>query len=109
MTFIPGAGNAVVEEAKIVRYLLNAAHPKNGGKSAFFAALGFAIDRWEVLRDALRRHPIANPIADFQQSPHGIKYVVRCSIETPDGRNPCITSVWITDGIGPPRLVTAYP
>jgi hypothetical protein len=109
MTFLPDAGNAMVEESKVVGYLLNAGHPKNGGKSVFFAAFGFAIDQWDLLRDALRRHPVANRVADTQQSPHGVKYAVRCFIETPDGRDPCITSIWITDGVGPPRLVTAYP
>ena len=109
MSLLPAAGDARADEAKIVGYLLNAAHPQNGGRAAFFAAFGFAIDRWQVLRAALRMHPTANHVADVERSPHGIKYVVRCSTETPDGRDPCVTTIWIVDVIGPPRLVTAYP
>ncbi|MBV9734399.1 MAG: hypothetical protein JO209_00715 [Acidisphaera sp.] len=39
----------------------------------------------------------------------GIKYVVRCVLTTPDGRDPCVLSVWIDDAVGRPRFVTAYP
>jgi hypothetical protein len=35
---------AVVERHKIVDYLLNSAHPDNGGKTQFFESLGFSID-----------------------------------------------------------------
>jgi hypothetical protein len=31
------------------------------------------------------------------RSPHGVKYVVECSLETPDRRNPCLRSVWIIE------------
>ena len=31
----------IVEEEKITEYLLNSAHPDNGGKAAFFQKLGF--------------------------------------------------------------------
>ena len=39
------------------------------------------------------------------------KYVVRCAVETPDGRNPCIVSVWAIEEADRtrPRLLTAYP
>ena len=73
MTLLPAAANVSVEAAKVRGYLLNAAHPRNGGKATFFAAFGFVIERWEILRDALRRHPLANEIIDTQQSVHGTK------------------------------------
>ncbi|HWH91799.1 MAG TPA: hypothetical protein VNV64_08385 [Candidatus Binatia bacterium] len=38
---LPNADAAVVAQEKIRDYLLNAAHPDNGGKAAFFVALGF--------------------------------------------------------------------
>ena len=38
---IPNAESAFVAQEKIRDYLLNAAHPDNGGKAAFFMALGF--------------------------------------------------------------------
>ena len=33
---LPNAERALVEREKIVNYLLNPAHPDNGGKAAFF-------------------------------------------------------------------------
>jgi hypothetical protein len=45
---------AVVERHKIVDYLLNSAHPDNGGKAQFFVSLGFSVDASELLTIALR-------------------------------------------------------
>jgi len=109
VTHLPKADAVNVEEFKIRDYLLNSGHPQNGGKTAYFGAFGFLAEQWEVMRDALIRHAAINLIAETSRSPHGTKYVVRCSVPTPDGRNPCIATVWIVDGDLPPRLVTSYP
>jgi hypothetical protein len=39
---LPHADLVIIEQAKIVDYLLNPAHPDNGGKAAFFLAMGFS-------------------------------------------------------------------
>jgi hypothetical protein len=109
VTHLPNAGTATVEEAKVRDYLLNSGHPRNGGKFAYFNAFGFAVEQWVIMRDALIDHAAANHIARTSQSPYGIKHTVRCSIQTPDRRNPCITTVWIIEGNRAPRLVTCYP
>jgi len=46
---LPSAHLALVDPEKIVDYLLNPAHPDNGGKAAFFVALGFSRDQWQPL------------------------------------------------------------
>lgn len=84
---------AVVEEAKVRDYLLNPNHPGNHGKAALFQAFGFQAARWEEMRDALRKHPAENEAARTAQNPHGMKYEVRCSLRSPDGRDPCLTTV----------------
>ncbi len=43
---LPNAHSAVVERGKITEYLLNGAHPHNGGKVAFFRRLGFRGQEW---------------------------------------------------------------
>src|SRR5262245_37672421 len=48
---LPNAERAIVEREKIVDYLLNSAHPDNGGKAQFFFSLGFR-EAWQGLRDA---------------------------------------------------------
>jgi hypothetical protein len=107
MTRLPGAEVAFVDLRKISAYLLDPAHPQNGGKGRFFRDHGFDA---ETLAASLAAHPLRHPIASQQTSPHGRKFVVHCALASPDGRDPCITSVWIIDaGAQPPRLVTVYP
>lgn len=107
MTRLPGAESAFVDQRKVSAYLLDAAHPQNGGKARFFLDHGFDTD---ALARALVAHPQRNPVAETLINPHGRKFVVHCNMPSPDARNPCITSVWIIDTNGDrPRLVTAYP
>lgn len=68
---LPKAGKAVVEREKIKDYLLNAAHPDNGGKAAFFEGLGFRRDKWETLATALRAVATQAEITHSIESPHG--------------------------------------
>ncbi|HVC62372.1 MAG TPA: hypothetical protein VND19_18670 [Acetobacteraceae bacterium] len=107
---LPNAYAAMVAAAKVRDYLLDPAHPGNGGKAAFFNAFGFDRLRWTEMRDALLGHPRANQVARVQPTSYGTKYCVRCTLSTPDGRNPCITTVWVIDlPSGAPKFVTAFP
>src|SRR4051794_40727233 len=81
-----------VLEAKITNYLLDEEHPIGRHKARFFVQFGFSIERWQEMASALTKHPSRNPIEEIN-SPYGKKYVVQCSMETPDGRNPCIVTV----------------
>lgn len=107
---LPNAHLAIVEQEKITGYLLNAAHPDNGGKAAFFQMLGFHEGDWPTLATALRKLADAGEVAKSVESAHGQKYIVEGSIETPSGKSPMVRSIWIVDrGPEAPRLVTAYP
>ncbi len=107
---LPNAHLAVIERKKLVEYLLNAAHPDNGGKAAFFVALGFQIENWEMLAAALRSLALNSTVSQSIETLHGWKYIVDGAIETPTGKNPPVRSVWIIDRREVvPRLVTAYP
>lgn len=107
---LPNAEQAVVEREKIADYLLNPAHPDNGGKAAFFLALGYTRDDWASLAAALRRLAVATEVAKSMETAHGIKYVVDGRMETPSGKTTMVRTIWIADrGLDRPRLVTAYP
>jgi len=107
---LPNAPLAVVEREKIVEYLLNPAHPDNGGKAAFFAGQGFRESNWPALAAALRKLAAAADVTAELTSPHGVKYVIDGALETPSGKTPLVRTVWIVDrGLDTPRLVTAYP
>ena len=109
MSRLPGADRAVVADAKVRDYLLNPGNIQNRGKAALFEAFGFSRENWNVLREALASHAMLNLVADVSNSSHGTKYVVRCNMVSPDGRDPCMVTVWIIDKEqGTPRLVTSY-
>ena len=107
---LPNAHLAIVDREKIVDYLLNPAHPDNGGKAKFFLEHGFTAEQWQALAEALRRLAGSFPVLERVESPHGIKYIVIGRIETASGSSPSVRTVWIVDtGNDKPRLVTAYP
>ena len=107
---LPNAENAVVEREKITDYLLNAAHPDNGGKAPFFLSHGFRPEHWQTLATAFLRLAETTEVHKSVASAYGQKYIVDGSLETSDGKTPLVRTVWIVDsGLTTPRLVTAYP
>jgi hypothetical protein len=106
------ANLAVVERHKLVEYLLNAAHPDNGGKAQFFESLGFTSENPELLVGVLQAVAQTGEVVEMVESTHGEKYVVdgRVSSQTDKNRHRMVRTVWIIDrGAETPRLVTAYP
>ncbi len=109
-SYVPNAHSATVPIAKIRDYLLDTAHPGNGGKADFFGSFGFTVENWPELRSALQQHPRLHAAVNVTVSAWGTKYEVRCDLLSPDGRNPCVRSFWIVDAANlDPRFVTAYP
>lgn len=107
---LPNAHLAVIDREKITDYLLNPAHPDNGGKARFFKGMEYSTDEWAVLAQALRAHAVRTPVARRIESKHGRKYVLEGPLTTPSGRPVNVRTVWIIDrGSQTPRLVTAYP
>ena len=72
---LPNARAAVVERGKITEYLLNGAHPDNGGKAAFFRRLGFRGQEWRALAAAFRELAQTTAVSERLESRHGMKYV----------------------------------
>jgi hypothetical protein len=89
---------------KLSEDLLNPEHRAGGPKSVFFRAFGFSADRFDVMIAVLIAHPDLNPVEQVRTDQWGTRYVARCNVESPDGRNPCILTVWIV----PPGQVDGY-
>ncbi len=107
---LPNATNALVDSNKLTDYLLSLEHPKGKDKAVFFMRFGFTSEQHAVLADSLKKHALTQPVIEAKTSEYGVKYILKCTCETPDSRNPCIKSVWIVeDGNVSPRLITAYP
>ncbi|HVC59426.1 MAG TPA: hypothetical protein VND19_03545 [Acetobacteraceae bacterium] len=105
---LPNAEHAVVEPRRVRDYLLNRAHPSGGSKSKFVMAYGFAATDWHLLRTSLIQHGRTNSIMRRVETAWGIRYTVACSCRTPDGRDPCIRTVWQMES-DLPRLLTVLP
>jgi hypothetical protein len=107
---LPNADKAIVQREKVVDYLLNRAHPDNGGKAEFFESLGFQRKEWKALATVFLALVRREEIAESMESPHGQKYVIVGPIESLGGKSSVIKTIWIVDaGLETPRLVTAYP
>ncbi len=107
---LPNAAQAQVDPEKITGYLLSAHHPDGRAKAEFFTKFGFRVEEWQVLSEALRTHGATQRVANVVESPYGVRYIIEGRLETPDGRNPMVRTVWIVaDESAVPRLITAYP
>lgn len=115
MNRLPNADLATIRREKVSGYLLNSEHPDGRSKCRFFVKFGFLREQPEPMLQALAEHPLTNAIDEAeskkrQGSEFGRKFAVLCSLRTPDGRDPCILTVWQIDhGHDVPYLVTAYP
>ena len=90
---------AAIDRSKVLDYLLNEAHPDNGGKARFFALLGHSREDPERLMNALRH------VAEHGEVVSGAE-----SVHTQESRQWSVRTVWIIDrGKDAPRLVNAYP
>ena len=107
---LPNARQARVQREKITGYPL-AENPEAGrGNPNFFVRFGFRPDNWREFADALLAVGRGCDVVDILETSFGIKYVIEGQVETPDGRNPQVRTVWQIDwGKDYPRLVSAYP
>lgn len=107
---VPNIRNAVVTEQKIRGYLLSFEHRTGRGKATFFTRFGFSAEAWETLAKAIQEHAATHEVAKSEQTPFGTRYIVEGRLESPDGRNPLVRTVWFVEaGDDNPRFVTAYP
>ncbi len=107
---LPHGSRARVERRKIIDYLLSSSHPDGSGKARFFFGFGFTVEGWEIFGRALKKHGRVNPVSASVESRHGTRYSVDGPLETPDGRNPKVRTVWILARRSKsPRLITAHP
>ena len=113
---LPNAREAVIEQRRLVEYVLDRDHPRNGGKADAFAQLGFALDtlpqRARGATDVERRLRAALPGANAKDLPdrgYGPRWEVRAPFSGPNGRTATAVSYWQMDyGSDAPRLITLW-
>ena len=107
---LPNGHQAKIEREKITDYLLSSINPHSKAKAKFFLSFGFSIESWEEFAEALKFHAVSNDVARVVETAYGPRYHVDGVLETPDGRNPVIRTVWQADhGSAYPGFMTAHP
>jgi hypothetical protein len=98
-----------IPDAKITEYLLNVDHTDGGPKAQYFLARGFTLDDPRPFIEALFQHGEKETLVKTVRTDGATKYVHEGPLQTPDGVNPFIRSVWrVRDGDIWKLLVTAY-
>jgi hypothetical protein len=98
-----GSDAAVLSADKVTDYLFNEGHARGWAKGRFFERFGFRREDPEGLRQALLEHVRRNPAVLDRVSPYGERWMAFGPIQSPDGRNPVIGTVWQFD------TATSYP
>lgn len=107
---LPSKAKAVVPEEKLTKYLLNEQHPEGGPKAVFLKRFGYTSSNRDELKRALLKLAHTGEVSQVKSTVFCTKYIIKGRLETPDGRNPSVETVWkIDNGEEIPKLVTAYP
>jgi hypothetical protein len=107
---LPSGDRATIDPAKLRDYLLSPTHPIGRFKARFFAALGFAPERWWELEEAFRIQHLTQDAEPAGIVAVGQKYTIRAILNGPNGQSAVVVSVWFIPASGTaPRFVTAYP
>ncbi len=106
---LPNGEKAVVDDVKLLQYILNPAHPHGRTHAHLFdRLLGINLATADVLRQALLQAAKTGDAIAGQRSEFGAKYEIRFSLGGPRGMYN-VLSVWMLESAdASPRLVTAY-
>jgi hypothetical protein len=107
---LPNNQNAEVDLRKLSDYLLSEAHPVGKSKAKYFRSFGFNSENIEMLKQGFIAIARTEDVKEAISSPHGVKYVLDGSLQTPARVFIKLRTIWIIDkGVEIPRFITAYP
>lgn len=107
---LPNVEHAVVSKRKIVEYLLSDSHPHGRHKARFFRAIGFTVNEWQQLAQALLEHAERHDVVSNEITLLGERFVIDGIIDSPIGKSAMIRASWFIDtGESIPRFITAFP
>ncbi len=101
----------IIENPKILEYLLNLEHPRGGPKAKYLMRFGFSRSAPDVLASALVEHAMKNlPGQKVQAGKGPHKIVFEGTVPAPDGRDMPLRTIWIPRDPPPEmRFVSAIP
>lgn len=108
---MPRASDAVVEDSKLVDYLLDPESAKGAAKARFFKDdLGIEAGDWLYLAAQLKQGLNSSRILSKVRSEQwGIRYEVITNVKGLNGSSAAILSAWQVEPGKPPRFITAHP
>ena len=106
---LPAGGDVLIEERKVLEYLLSRSHPVGRFKARVFAALGFESKDVEGFIGELRRIAAAGEVSEVVRTAFGEKYVVPGDLNGSLGALPVLTVWFLERGQERARLVTVRP
>ncbi|MCG8450897.1 MAG: hypothetical protein MI725_15125 [Pirellulales bacterium] len=107
---LPNVENAVIEQDKLVRYLLDTQHRRGGSKAKLLDSLGYNAANWQLLAKDLRQHHLVADVIGQRDTIWGKRYDIVAPLTGPSGDTVLFHSVWQIDlGTDCPRLITMYP
>ena len=106
---LPAGGDVLIEERKVVEYLLSRSHPVGRFKARVFAALGFDTMNVAAFIAELRRIAAAGEVSEVLATTFGEKYIVPGDLVGPLGDLPVLTVWFLERGQERARLVTVRP
>jgi hypothetical protein len=107
---LPNAEMAVIEQAKLVDYVLNVEHVYGGAKARLLQSLGYTVDEWPQLESDIRAQFLPCDVAFTKDTPWGMRYEIVAPLAGPVGKAVVFRSIWQIDrGTDAPRLITMYP
>ncbi len=107
---LPNGDRAVIEQAKLVDYLLNPDHERGGSKAKLLIECGYSSDNWQQLDTDIRAYHLTAEVTLTKETPYGMRYTVIGPLVTPAGRQLSIRTIWQIDkGTDFPRLITLIP
>lgn len=106
---LPAGEQAVVEDAKLLDYVLNPEHPVGRHHAGLFERLlGITRVNYELLKEQLLQAAMSVEVEPGRPSPFGDKFEMRFPVRGPLGMRP-VLAVWMREeGQTPPRLITCY-
>ncbi len=106
---LPNGQHAIVDDAKLLDYVLNPAHPVGRHHAVLFQKLvGITRDHYLILKNALLEGARDQEVQPGQPSQYGRKYEMRLQLDGPKGTK-VVLAIWLIEaGDDRPRLVTCY-
>jgi len=106
---LPRGEHALVEDEKLMGYVLSKNHPVGRHHAMLFEKLlGITDGNADLLRQALLGAAKECDVIRASETPYGEKFQMRFELEGPRGRR-MVRAVWMRErGVDCPRLVTCF-